>query len=309
MRYGRIMAIAIILMILLNNGGTSYSITTQEPPNTLIVSIEIDKDGTAHISASGRFYGNRFIFALPYDAEIEDFTLNLQKFEGTQVSKICELLHEGEFVVLNCMTDYPENVFSIEYKTKYYVSLYSNEINFLFSLPNRMNFSTLDLRVLFPPGYILAAEKNAGPLIFPHTDQIYLSGSRYTVLWEIEKAEDRHTIEAFASLKSESNFDILKLAIPFIVIIAVLVSYLWSIQFKRHSKNTEEFGYLLEDERKIVELLKRKGDYVKQKDIVNLTGFSKAKISRLLRNLEARGIIKRMERGRSCYVKLRHDGE
>ena len=58
----------------------------------------------------------------------------------------------------------------------------------------------------------------------------------------------------------------------------------------------------MEDEKKIIDAINHFGDGCKQKDVVKYTNFSKAKVSRLIDNLEKRNILKRERIGK--IVKL-----
>ncbi len=60
-----------------------------------------------------------------------------------------------------------------------------------------------------------------------------------------------------------------------------------------------------EDERKIVELLKENGGILFQSDIVEYTGFSKAKVSRILDKLEVKGVVEKRRRGNTNVVILK----
>ncbi len=62
---------------------------------------------------------------------------------------------------------------------------------------------------------------------------------------------------------------------------------------------------LSEDERKIVDILKKEGGIAFQSDLVEKTSFSKSKVSRLLDRLEAEGIIERRRRGITNVVILK----
>lgn len=64
---------------------------------------------------------------------------------------------------------------------------------------------------------------------------------------------------------------------------------------------------LLSDEELIVTLLHRHGGRFKQKDFVNQTDWSKAKVSRELSKLEDKGVITRFRRGRENIVELASD--
>ena len=70
-------------------------------------------------------------------------------------------------------------------------------------------------------------------------------------------------------------------------------------------KTSEKYGYLLDTEKKVIEELKKADkNELWQKQIQIATGFSKAKLSRLIRNIEARGLIKKIPMGNTNKIKL-----
>jgi uncharacterized membrane protein len=73
---------------------------------------------------------------------------------------------------------------------------------------------------------------------------------------------------------------------------------------KEKKEEPEDKLYLLPDEKGIIKILKDAGKPVRQRDIEKHITFSKAKLSRVLRNLEERGIIKRIPRGNTNLVEL-----
>jgi len=57
------------------------------------------------------------------------------------------------------------------------------------------------------------------------------------------------------------------------------------------------------DERKVIEIVMEKGE-VSQEELPELTGFSKPKISRLLKDLVDRKVVERKKFGKTYLVKL-----
>jgi uncharacterized membrane protein len=67
-----------------------------------------------------------------------------------------------------------------------------------------------------------------------------------------------------------------------------------------------KYNYLLDTEKKIIEELKKADrNELWQKQLQSFTGFSKAKISRLIRNLESRGLVSRIPFGNTNKIRLK----
>jgi len=78
------------------------------------------------------------------------------------------------------------------------------------------------------------------------------------------------------------------------------------IKHKPSKKEEQEYDYLLDTEKKIIEELKKADrNELWQKQIQNSTGFSKAKLSRLIRNLESRNLIVKIPFGNTNKIKLK----
>ena len=72
---------------------------------------------------------------------------------------------------------------------------------------------------------------------------------------------------------------------------------------KPSNKNFEEvLSKVSGDEKRLVKVLVDKGGAAFQSELVEATGFSKAKVSRLLDKLEAGGVVERRRRGMSNLV-------
>ena len=64
-------------------------------------------------------------------------------------------------------------------------------------------------------------------------------------------------------------------------------------------------GLAVEDERKIVQIVADEGGTIFQSQLVEVTGYSKSKVSLVLDRLEARGILERRRHGMSNVVVLK----
>jgi hypothetical protein len=64
-------------------------------------------------------------------------------------------------------------------------------------------------------------------------------------------------------------------------------------------------GFAVEDERTLVQIVADEGGTIFQSQLVEMSGFSKSKVSLVLDRLEARGILKRRRHGMSNVVVLK----
>jgi len=157
------------------------------------------------------------------------------------------------------------------------------------------------LRVYLPEGYILPENLSLNQA--PYSPEFGVSGSdgrHIFVEWKREpRLGDTYYIEVyFEKAKENPTYKYYSL-LAFAGIFAFLLLFFF---YSRSSNKV--IGYLNENERKVIEVIRRYGGRVSQKKICIETDFSKAQVSRILKDMEERGLIKRIKKGRSCDVIL-----
>lgn len=91
-----------------------------------------------------------------------------------------------------------------------------------------------------------------------------------------------------------------------IIFLLILVVGIFLIHDKISKKSGVVLSVLNEPERIVVKIIQeRGGEEVNQKKIVKATGFSKAKVSRILQSLEARGVISKERVGRRNKITVK----
>ncbi len=109
-----------------------------------------------------------------------------------------------------------------------------------------------------------------------------------------------------------NTLDVLLIGISCFVLGASLVYLLQTDGFDDEKTPTEPgswdqliAGLAVEDERKIVQIVADEGGTIFQSQLVEVTGYSKSKVSLVLDRLEARGILERRRHGMSNVVVLK----
>jgi len=176
---------------------------------------------------------------------------------------------------------------------------------FSLDIPILWDTEKASITVKLPNGMALIDDENY-PLS-PSDAKIGSDGRRITVSWEFENIEKGNVIpiriyyesmtQGLIGKLNEKWFVVLVLAI---IITAVIVNRFLS----RRSQLV--LSVLNENEKMIVDLIKdQHTDKVDQRKLVKLSGFSKAKVSRIIQSLEERGIVEREKSGRKNRVSLR----
>jgi uncharacterized membrane protein len=98
--------------------------------------------------------------------------------------------------------------------------------------------------------------------------------------------------------------------IIFIIIILIVAGSIIFYQFYWKNRNVEIILPILKkDEKKIFDIIMKHGSGVNQKIIVNESGYSKAKVSKVLKSLTERGILKLERIGRKNKVHIEKNFE
>ncbi|MCS7122953.1 MAG: winged helix-turn-helix transcriptional regulator [Candidatus Aenigmarchaeota archaeon] len=158
----------------------------------------------------------------------------------------------------------------------------------------------ISITAVLPEGAIIANVENP---VFP--SKYYLSmdplGRRIVVNWRLNDAgEIDFLTKVYIEMLENKKTDFAQaiyFVLPLIIALAILL-YLKLVREKT------VISILNENEKKIVELLKKKKKII-QKDLVQYLDLSKAKISRIVKEMEKRGIIEIERRGRNNILKLK----
>ncbi|KPU63448.1 hypothetical protein EP1X_03675 [Thermococcus sp. EP1] len=149
-------------------------------------------------------------------------------------------------------------------------------------------------RLYIPKGYAILSP------IVPSPDKVESSGNALVLEWkkqEVRAGEEFYFITGFSGEVS-NEFPMLYFVVP--VLIAFVGGFLAGILYKGREKSTVD---LRSDEEKVIGILREGPMY--QSELVKRLGFSKAKVSLLLKDMEKKGLIERIKEGRTYLVKLK----
>jgi len=183
------------------------------------------------------------------------------------------------------------------------------------SYPGKKQTITLKL----PVGTIIPREvgKDESFYISPDTAEIYSDGERIILIWN----EDKQEVDLSVIMRDATPTPVAWIALAgFSTIIAAgSIAYILfyrkpkekpakKITKKAAEKPVKELlPQFIEDERKVVELLQNSPNHEAwQKTILQETKFSKAKVSRIIRNLEERGVVVKTIYGNTNKVTLKN---
>lgn len=202
---------------------------------------------------------------------------------------------KGETVIkCNTSSFIGESYINAEYDTPYPLLWIGDRL--LFSTNFNVSARSMVLRISLPVGFIIPPEREPEYFVNPPPDGIYSDGRRIILLWE-----ERNVSSFAVSVLSEPVGAEIPL-IPVAISAAALLTAA-TVMLVRRRKSPYE---LLEAEKLIVETLRKaKGRSLTQRELLDLTNLSKAKLSRTLRSLEVRGIIEKKPHGTTNLIRLR----
>ena len=202
-----------------------------------------------------------------------------------------------------------EHTVNISYETDYPIAQVGENTLFRYTdkLPYPANEQQVSLTL--PVGYIIPREKDKDETFYtsPKPKDVYSDGQRIILYWE-QKGQE-FPISVIARKVIGPPFGWIASTIALVLITAAGVA--WFILTQRKAPKPKQakkkqviVPTLMDNEQKIVEFLKQNGE-VWQKQILAATGFSKAKVSRILRNLEERGVITKTIYGNTNKIALK----
>jgi len=266
----------------------------------LNVNIDIQKDGTCNAEIIFKFIYEDKEINFPFTGEIEDLTVK---------NGIC-VIKEDINKILQCEPPSPFMVGTITTETKFkwegLVEKRGNISFFSMDIPILWNTEQVSVIIRLPDKTLLA-EKALLP-VSPSGFNIGTDGRRILVSWSFKDKNPGDVIPIrlyYEPLSPGFIDEDLVYILIFVLILIVIVGA--SFIFRKVSKKSElVLSVLNESERIIVDIIrKEKEKKIDQRRIVNLSGFSKAKVSRIIRNLEERGIVESERMGRRNKITLK----
>ena len=177
---------------------------------------------------------------------------------------------------------------------------------FRYTFPLTQLTDRFALKISLPLGNALVdADKLAGTGIAPFEPAYGKQGSdgrRIFVTWELQNPKLGETIAAaviYEPISGQAELPLIFAAVAIVAIVAGALTYLF--YFRRQPEHL--LPALMPAERSIMELvIKQHG--IDQSDVVRSTGFSKAKVSRIVQTLVDRRLVEAVPKGRTRELRL-----
>ena len=277
------------------------------------IKIELDNQGNIHEKVHFRMenLGEENITSIEYSLIKEP--LNFQAY--CKNSKIKWHIENGSVVVLDLprpLSPRDEIEIEMEYTIPKMAIDYGKNKILTFSYIPETKILNYSLIVFLPEKSSLASEveKEGESLstVYPTPTSILTDGKRIIIEWRrkiLSPGENFRIFIMYTQVNKKPSYIMFLLGIG----IGIIATY---VAIRKKTPKEKIIKLVLgEDEKKIYNLIVERGGSMLQDEIVKETGFSKAKVSKLLRKLEEKGIIKRepFRKTNKVYLKKEFGGK
>ncbi|MBS3124084.1 hypothetical protein J4437_05635 [Candidatus Woesearchaeota archaeon] len=250
--------------------------------------------------------------AIPEDAaalEVENVEFEVEEFKDYKLLMINKKLNTS---------------FTIKYITESLIEETDNNY-FILDLGN-LEAPEIIVKLILPESATLKYPLSSPqPSIFPATKKITTDGKSINIYWDEVDLEESKTLMVMYKEENSEVYAYVVLVIFLLIIIGASLILLLQIKSKitkkeektiennKESHSTEKIKEdltrnLFEEERAIIETLYEAENHeLWQKQIVLKTGISKVKLSRKIRNLEAKGLIEKIPFGNTNKIRLKKE--
>lgn len=138
--------------------------------------------------------------------------------------------------------------------------------------------------------------------VYPEGYSVKTNGRNIYVEWNLYNVSPGESIVFLVGIGEEGDFNFILYASVFILV-GLIVYLIW---LKKSKSKKEVDKYLLDVEKRVLEILREANRHeLWQKEIQKNLGLSKAKTSRVVRNLETRGLVEKIPFGNTNKVRLK----
>jgi uncharacterized membrane protein len=228
-----------------------------------------------------------------------DFMISNLTVESTSGASKCSVENIGAGSRVDCdfygMEEGKSSTIKMRFTTKEAVKRQGDQYEFRASFPVTMSVAKMSSTIRLPPQSTLANDV-ANESFFPPTGRIVTDGKHIIVSWQRDGLSQNDNL-SFSVLFDATGtggamWDLLIISMVLIVVVAMAGVAVYVRRGSPAQKGEVKVLPLLnKDEKRIVDIVAKKGGSARQRDVVKEADFSKAKVSRLIKSLKERGVV------------------
>ena len=269
---------------------TSHDVTIDLETSDVNVSMDIQE-----MSSSAFYYTSTFPVTGSFTATADGDPLECER----------QALPPGSYIT--CDTDRQNFTMNMEYSTEGLVNEREGVNIFRYSQTIQRPTDSYSLKVLLPQGSGLVEDSNVSlPVISPESGVSGTDGQRIHVTWNSNPGLGQQSFQAiFNGSQPEASEDEgvgLVWIFP-ILVVSLLIAGVYVLATSREDIDSV-YEDLSEDEADVLDTVRENDNSMLQKDIVDESEYSKAKISSVISELEEKGIVKKSKEGRSNKISI-----
>lgn len=209
---------------------------------------------------------------------------------------------------INCIMDLTETQkeLQINFTTNDFVKTLDDKFYFSGDLSPNTYATEISTTLKLPQATLLVGENISSSILsYPKSASAHILGDSIIVVWTLYKIPETEGLKFEVLYEQVKTPPWFQLRMRHFVLLGASFAVVLGFIFVRYLRRSESvvLSVLDEYERKVVDIISKEGE-VKQKQVVQLTNFSKAKVSRVVKNLAKRGLIEVERRGRTNRLKL-----
>lgn len=278
------------------------SLCFAESPREQSIVIDINDDGSSNWEVALRYsnYTDKSdFFVLAYIKNVEVY--------GENKTLDCQVMEQGFGTLIACGNIMEK---SVRYKFTAYELVRNIRTAKMFSYPFLITgvLDEFNLTLNLPLGAGIIEESKIGisglKPFMPEEGTEGSDGRKIFIKWFFVKPRLGQTIEVSAIYEQIFGPEQLMMGVA---VFAVMLPIIFAIFFlSRRNRIEQVLPILNEGERAVMKMLLESGGEIDQRKIVKECDISKSKISRIIKDLEERGLITVTKRGRSNKIRMNY---
>ena len=282
---------SIILAALLSLTGL-VQLNSQEVSELSITIRMISSEEVEEVIELSAMAKGEFSFIFPISYEVSDLHAEALNEERFPVSVRLESV-KGKYFIVVTKNKSESGIIRIRvsFKARGMIERASNKYIFSQSFSTPYDVSDMTVTVVLPGKFSILSP------IYPSPDAVLAVGKEISVVWSygpIKAGQEEFVILGFREDYNRFFW------VPY-AITSLIASFLAGFVVGRRLKGTKYVT--LVDEEKVLQVLRERGS-VTQAELADILGFSKAKLSKLLNQMERSGLIRRERYKRTFIVTL-----